>query len=91
MVGAAVLSRRVPTILPVVVGAAVLLASAAAVAAGYGLYVLALLLVIPVVVAIFFRPQRGVLLVAAGAPFTGLLLILPFPSFVAGWKEAKDF
>ena len=34
------------------------------------------------------RPQRGVLLLAALAPFDGLLLLLDGPAILAGWKEA---
>jgi hypothetical protein len=48
---------------------------------------LALAVLVPVVLAIVSRPQRGMLLLVALAPFDGLLLILPFPSFVKGWKE----
>lgn len=34
------------------------------------------------------RPQRGVLLLALLAPFDGLLLLVPHPLLVDGWKEA---
>lgn len=34
------------------------------------------------------RPQRAVLIVAALAPFDGLLMIIPHPPFLEGWKEA---
>ncbi|SNS78333.1 O-antigen ligase family protein [Rhodococcoides kyotonense] len=37
--------------------------------------------------AIFYRPQRGVLLLAAGVPLNGLLVLLPVSGFVSGWKE----
>ena len=43
---------------------------------------------IAALVAILQRPQRGLLLLAALAPFSGLLLILDLPPFVAAWKEA---
>ncbi len=33
------------------------------------------------------RPQRGVLLLAALVPFNGLLLLVPHPGIVDGWKE----
>jgi hypothetical protein len=33
------------------------------------------------------RPQRGVLLLAALTPFDGLLLLIPEPGLLAGWKE----
>lgn len=38
--------------------------------------------------ALVARPQRGVLLLAALAPFNGLLLLVPHPAVVNGWKEA---
>ena len=34
------------------------------------------------------RPQRGVLLLAALAPYNGLLLVMSLPKQAAGWKEA---
>ena len=34
------------------------------------------------------RPQRGVLVLAALAPFDGLLLLVPHPPLADGWKEA---
>ncbi|MDJ0395791.1 O-antigen ligase family protein [Rhodococcus sp. G-MC3] len=37
--------------------------------------------------AIFRRPQRGLLLLAAFVPLNGLLFLLPLPGFVSGWKE----
>ncbi|MBY6412154.1 O-antigen ligase family protein [Rhodococcus sp. BP-252] len=37
--------------------------------------------------SIWYRPQRGVLLLALGVPFNGLLVLLPVPGFVSGWKE----
>ena len=84
VVAATLSARRVPTIIPLVI---TVLAATVAVALGYGLYVLALAALLPVLLLIFQRPQRGVLLLAALAPFSGLLLILPFPDFVNGWKE----
>lgn len=42
----------------------------------------------PLVIALVQRPQRGVLLLAALVPFDGLLLLVPHPPVVAGWKEA---
>jgi hypothetical protein len=53
-------------------------------------YVLILFAIaIPVVIAVWQRPQRGVLLVAAFIPFHGLLSIVPSkPPFAEGWKEA---
>lgn len=38
--------------------------------------------------ALSSRPQRGVLVLAALAPFHGLLLIIPHPPLLDGWKEA---
>ncbi|MDV7196844.1 O-antigen ligase family protein [Rhodococcus kroppenstedtii] len=37
--------------------------------------------------AVYFRPQLGVLLLAAFVPLNGLLVILPLPGIVSGWKE----
>jgi hypothetical protein len=42
----------------------------------------------PVLAAVFRRPPTGVLLLAAIAPFDGLLFIIPHPPIVQGWKEA---
>jgi hypothetical protein len=33
------------------------------------------------------RPQTGILILAALAPFDGLLIIIPHPPLLAGWKE----
>ena len=58
---------------------------------------LLLFLLVGVIVFIFLqfaarflvdRPQNGILLLAALAPFDGLLIIIPHPSIIAGWKEA---
>ena len=49
-----------------------------------------LVLIIPALaagVAVFQRPQRGVLLLVALAPFDGLLLIVPHPVYVEAWTE----
>jgi len=45
-------------------------------------------LAIPGALFVVKRPQRGVLILAALVPFNGLLLIVPHPGVVAGWKEA---
>jgi hypothetical protein len=37
--------------------------------------------------SILARPQRGVLLLAALVPFDGLLLLVPHPGLIDGWKE----
>lgn len=42
---------------------------------------------VPIVVAIYQRPQRGLLLVALFAPLHGLLAIIPGGTSMAGWKE----
>jgi hypothetical protein len=72
-----------PGLLPVAVVAVIVL-----LALGFGLYLLAVALLIPAVLAILRRPQRGVLLYAALIPFNGLLVVAGLPSFAAGWKEA---
>lgn len=38
-------------------------------------------------VAIWRRPQRGLLLIAGLVPFNGLLVLVPHPHLVEGWKE----
>lgn len=38
--------------------------------------------------ALVVRPQRGVLVLAAIAPFDGLLVLVDDPGLLAGWKEA---
>ena len=38
--------------------------------------------------AIGVRPQRGILVLAALAPFDGLLVLVDDPGLLAGWKEA---
>ena len=38
-------------------------------------------------VGVVRRPQRGVLALAALLPFNGLLLVVPHPPIVEGWKE----
>lgn len=40
-----------------------------------------------VVVIVYRRPQRGLLLLAALTPLNGLLAIAPLPGIAAGWKE----
>ncbi len=54
---------------------------------GFGLYLVALAILIPLLLAIMRRPQLGVLVFAALVPLNGLLLVAPLPSFFAGWKE----
>lgn len=66
----------------VALGAVVLLGPAAAA----GIVVVAL--VVPLFGAVLRRPQRGLLALAALAPFDGLLLVVPHPGPVQGWKEA---
>lgn len=57
-------------------------------AAGLPALSLALAAAAPLTLAILRRPQRGLLLLAALAPLDGLLVILPVPTFVSGWKQA---
>src|SRR5919199_752435 len=49
---------------------------------------LALALAAALAAAVLTRPQRGLLLLAALAPFNGLLLVAHLPAWVSGWKEA---
>lgn len=48
---------------------------------------LAAILAVPVSIAIYHRPQRGLLIVALLAPLHGLLAIVPGGASMAGWKE----
>src|SRR5947209_20216609 len=69
-------------------------ASAACVVVGVAIAVLgsvrvvALAILVPLVVALTRRPQRGLLLLAALVPFDGLLLLVHVPPLLSGWKEA---
>lgn len=56
--------------------------------AGLPVAALVLAVVVPVVAAVLLRPQRGLLLLAALAPFDGLLIIAGLPAAANGWKEA---
>ena len=55
---------------------------------GFALLLLALAVVAPVAAAILRRPQMGILILVALVPFDGLLVIIPHPVIVDGWKEA---
>jgi hypothetical protein len=75
---------------PLVLGQLLLLAL---IVSGVSLPVLAvtvagLSVAVPAVALIVRRPQRGLLLLAALAPYNSLLIIVPHPGIVAGWKEA---
>ncbi len=59
-----------------------------AVILGQALTIVAIAVIIPLVAAIYYRPQRAFLLFAALAPFNGLLLLINTPGFAKGWKEA---
>ncbi len=50
-------------------------------------YVLAVSTLIPIVVALVKRPQRGVLVLAALAPLDGLLPLVTTSRVVPYWKE----
>lgn len=76
-------TRRAPSLVLVAANLAVV----TALVAGRAPVVLALALLAPLAVAVVRRPQRGLLMLVALAPFDGLLLVVPAPSFVAGWKE----
>lgn len=43
---------------------------------------------VPLLTGLVRRPQRGLLVLVALAPFDGLLLVVPHPAAVEGWKEA---
>ena len=55
---------------------------------GWSAAALAVLIVVPLLLALRNRPQRGVLALAALAPFDGLLIITPHPQIARSWKEA---
>jgi len=59
-----------------------------ALAAGWAPWVALVAIGVPVAVACYRRPQRGVLIFAALLPFDGLRPVLGLPSFVDGWKQA---
>lgn len=56
--------------------------------AGLGIAAIGVALAVPIALALVQRPQRGVLALAALAPFNGLLLIAHVPAAAKGWKEA---
>ena len=53
---------------------------------GYGFVVLGIAILVPVIIAISERPQRGVLVLAALLPFDGMLHTLG-PAWTAPWKQ----
>ena len=63
------------------------LAVVLAVVSGHAVAFLGLLSVGAVGLWIVTRPQRGLLLLVALVPFDGLLLLVPHPGAVDGWKE----
>ena len=67
------------------VGANVVLLLAAL--AGAGPLLGAVCLAIPLTLAVAHRPQRGLMALAALAPFDGLLEVVPHPAALAAWKE----
>ncbi len=82
----AVARHRLPFRLPgiVTVGA---VAVGALSMLGYGLWLLAAAVAVPVVLAVVSRPQRGILLLAALLPFHGLLGLTNLPNSAWAWKE----
>ncbi len=54
---------------------------------GYVLWVLALAILVPTTLAVYQRPQRGVLILAAMLPFDGVIQALG-PAWAGGWKQA---
>lgn len=57
-----------------------------AVGLGAALYLLGFCIAVPLVFALYRRPQRGVLLLAALVPFDGLLVVSSHASTLKGWK-----
>lgn len=68
--------------------AAVNVIVAGAALAGLAIPLLGLAIVVPLVLAVVDRPQRGLLALVALTPFNGLLVLLPLPPLAAYWKEA---
>lgn len=64
------------------------LVAVAAVVAGDWTVIAGVAVSLPVLVWVWARPQRGLLLLAALLPFDGLLLLVENPPVVDAWKEA---
>ena len=81
--------RRRPNVLGAAFAfGAVLVVAVGVVAGRTGLPILlGLALVVPLLLALRQRPQRGVILLVALVPFDGLRLLSPLPSSVSDWKE----
>lgn len=77
-------------LLAAVAGAVVVNVVIAAVLVALGaLPLLVAAVLVPLALALTWRPQRGLLILAALVPFDGLLLLAPgLPPLAAGWKEA---
>ena len=72
------------------VAAAVVAANAAVavvVALGLMFYALVAVLAVLVAIVVFQRPQRGLLLLAAGLPFDGLRIPIGVPDWTSNWVE----
>ncbi len=65
-----------------------LLAVCVTVVEGQWVWVIGAAAIAPLALALYYRPQRGILLVAGLAPLNGLLLLVNVPGFAKGWKEA---
>jgi O-antigen ligase len=59
---------------------------AAAMVLGWVLWVGALAILVPTVLAVYHRPQRGVLILAALLPFDGIIQVFG-PGWADGWKQ----
>jgi O-antigen/teichoic acid export membrane protein len=55
---------------------------------GKSLYLIGAALIVPAVVLVARRPQRGILLLAALVPFDGMLILVSSSGIVKSWKEA---
>jgi hypothetical protein len=76
---------RVATVAAVVAAEFVL---AALLGMGFVEPLLTLAIVVPILVALSRQPQLGLLALVAFLPYDGLLLLVPHPFLVQGWKEA---
>jgi len=68
--------------------AVVVVAAGVAMVLGWTLWVLLLAVLVPLLVAVAQRPQRGVLVFVALVPFDGLRALGTLPGVIDGWKQA---
>ena len=77
--------RRNPVPAPWILAVGVL-AVGVALITGFGIWVLALAILVPTTIAVQARPQRGIILFSALLPFDGIIRALG-PAWTAPWKQ----